>query len=204
METRVPRFVALLMLTLGSVLGSAAPAHAACNEPERSFPAQLRDADSVFSGTVTQVVGDRTDPDERLVYVVNVKRVYQGRIAGETTVRSPSTAADCGLRNIQKGERYVFLAGSANDGGVVDAFSNEGTRPQRPAVMDTVTRVLGQGEPPMAPTQAEIERDREASLTQLDDSTAPGLATTSLPGVGLAVLGLLVLGMARVLGRRRG
>jgi hypothetical protein len=200
MHAPARRLFALTLLALGSVSGvalTASPAWA-CDEPSRPFGVQMRAAEFVFTGTVTQVV----DSGDRNVFVVDVNDVYKGRVTAEATVTSPATRADCGLRGIERGERYVFLAGSASSG-VIEATSDEGTRPQRPAVVKAVTRVLGEGQDPTAPTREDAVRDDPAELTRLDDSGLPSIAVATLPGVALALLGLLVLGVTRALGRSR-
>jgi len=195
------RGLALLLFALGLALLGTAPASAQCETPAPRFRTQLADAAVVFTGKVSQVVGGR-EGDGRVVYVVQVARVYAGRAATETTVTSPASVDECGLQGVRRGRDYVFVAGAEPRSGVVEALSHEGTRRLRDGVRRTVRDVLGRGEPPVAPSELD-PADEEPNLTRVDDSEPPSLMRGALPGAALAGVGLLVLLLARFAGRSR-
>lgn len=197
LPARLPRALALVLIALGCVLLAPSPAYA-CDQPTVGFKKQLRQAELVFDGKVTQSL----ESTDRIVYVVNVRRVYEGEATTETTVTTPLSNDDCGLRGIRDGEQYVFVA-NQTDTGVVRAFSHEGTRRSIPNVLDTVTQVLGDGSDPVPPSALEPLPEPDPELTRVSDSAPPSLGRAAMPGLVLAGVGLLVLLAARLLGRHR-
>ena len=188
------RVMVLVLVALGCVLLTDAPAQA-CDRDVLPLPTALKRAGFVFSGTVEKV----SDVSRSTEYVVQVDRVYEGKVQEKATVVSPATKADCGLTGIRRGDDVMFVAQRGN-GEVIRTRSYEGTRPLTPAVLAAVRTELGTGSKPASSTPDPA--DEPVEMTVVDDSEPMSLAKLALPGAVLLVGGLVTLVLARLLGRR--
>ena len=99
------RVMVLVLVALGCVLFTAAPAQA-CDRPVPPVAKALQGSTSVFSGTVSKV----TSAGDQTTYAVTVDRAYQGRVDEEVMVIAPRTKGDCGLIGIRRGDKVMFVA----------------------------------------------------------------------------------------------
>jgi hypothetical protein len=188
------RMLVLALLVLGCVLAGPAPAYA-CDQPARPFPAQLRDAGSVFTGTVTAVTPSSGD---QVTYAVSVRRVFKGEVHVQTSVVSPAGVARCGLQGIERRRSYLFVS-SQSGSELLVAGSHEGTRRLTPDLRDQVVGRLGAGTAPLPAPGAD---DEGATLTRVDTAgDPPEFLPLALPGLLLVVVGLLALMLARLVSR---
>lgn len=195
------RLMVLVLLALGWVALSPAPAAYACDTASPPRAKQLNQAEAVFTGTVKQVTADPADAGRTTLYVIEVDRVFKGEpIKTEVTVSSPARKARCGLVGVKQGNRYLFVAGSVTKG-MFQARSFQGTQAINREVRSDLKKVLGQGEPP-ADARARSGAD-ELTTTRVDHTSAPSVANMVLPGLVLALVGCLVLVLARLFGRPR-
>lgn len=196
------RLMVLLLLALGWVAISPVAAYA-CETPAPPRTKQLRQAAAVFTGTVSQVAADPGDAGMTTLYVVRVDQVYKGKaVNSEVTVSSPTTREKCGLSGVTEGKRYLFVAGSVTKG-KFQARSFQGTQTLSPEVRTDLSKVLGSGAAP-ADQQSVDDRDDKTVTTERVDSSAPPSAVKAIaPGLLLALLGGLVLGLARFFSRTR-
>ncbi|KQZ76095.1 hypothetical protein [Nocardioides sp. Root151] len=194
------RLMVLVLLALGWVALSPATAYA-CDTPAPQRPQQLKQATAVFTGTVSQVTASPADAGVTTLYVVKVDRVYKGaRVTSEVTVSSPTKRDKCGLVGIRKGSRYLFVARSVT-GADFQARSWQGTQAISPEVRADVEGVLGKGTLPA--DQQTTPEETEVTTQRVDDSAPPGATKAVAPGLLLALIGGVVLVLARFLGRSR-
>jgi hypothetical protein len=177
------------------VLAGGAPAHAA--EPHDKAPVcpkvTVRQSTSaamaVFSGVVSDVQkSPRTDGLPGAIYTqtVTVDLVYQGKVSTETvTVQTDRDRTGCSLGALVKDTEYMFFVTGNGDPWVATGIS--GTRPSTEAVVEHVTRLLGEGAPPIEPAP------ESATFTPVDTSEPQSLARAAAPGAALVVVGLLGL-----------
>lgn len=154
----------------------------------------------VFTGTVTDVAEAAEDGDVTRIYTVKVDRWWRGELPERIRVTSPASAADCGLRGVRKGPTYVFW-GREGAEGQVRALSYEGTRRADDDTARQVTRQLGV--PAQQPVAAEPAPEEPAlTPTVLDDSEPPSVVDSITVPAVVVLVGLLVLGVGALLGRR--
>jgi hypothetical protein len=172
--------------TGGSVAVAAAPR---CPRDGASIQTHTKDADDVFTGSVT----DRARQGDQVVYTVAVDRVYKGDVSTpEVSVTTDRAARACGLPDLAKGSPYVFFT----NGEDLSTTAASGTAPATEARVARVARLLGDGRAPTPPEPDTATFTRVAGApTSLERVAAPGLA--------LVIVGLLGLGLAAGLGRRR-
>lgn len=183
------KLLALLLLVACGVVVTAGPA-AACPASGASFPQQVKRADAVFTGTVS----DRARRGPGIHYTVEVQRSYKGDVDAETTVMTASSPRACGRPDLRDGHDYVFLV--TEDGGDLTIAANSGTASATDGRVARVERLLGQG---TSPTAAEPE---QATFTRVGDPRTSATRVAA-PGVALAIVGLLGLLLVVGLGRRR-
>jgi hypothetical protein len=192
----------LLLLTLlalscaGIALGlTGSPASAACDPRPGPLAGDLKQADVVFTGTVSSV--QKGAAGAPTTYVVAVERTYHGRVESEVTVLTPATAKECGLQDVKAGQRWLFAGTSSPTGVLVE--SDEGSRPLTAAVTRQVRQVLGVGRAPIPVDPSTEPLDPE--LTRVADDDATTFWPLAAPGALVSVAGLVVLAAARALGR---
>ena len=190
------RLLLLTMLALScawiSLLGfTGAPASAACDPSPGPLAGDLREAGVVFTGTLSSV--HKGAAGAPTTYIVAVKRVYRGRIESETTVLTPATVADCGLKGVNVGESWLFVGTASPTGVLVE--SDEGSRPATAAVTRQVTEQLGVGRNPI-PVESSAG-PLEVNLTRVADDGPTRFWPLAMPGAAAVLAGLVVLAAAR-------
>lgn len=187
------RVMVLVLVALGCVLFTEAPAQA-CDRPVPSVSKALQRSTFVFSGTVRKV----TSAGDQTTYAVAVDRVYDGRVDESVMVTAPRTRADCAL-GFGRGDEVMFVTRDGS-GDKFTTTSFEGSRSLTPQVRAAVVDELGRGSKPVPPEPAVEEPPLE--MIVLDDGETMSFAALALPGGILVALGLVVLLMAQVIGRR--
>jgi hypothetical protein len=148
------------------------------------------DASDVFSGTVT----DRQRSGDRLVYTVEVDRVYKGTVdSSEVPVATDRRRGGCGLTDLQTGADYVVMAHS--DGSELTTDQRSGTARATDSYVARVERILGNGHSPTPPPEI------EATFTTVAGEPT-GFARLAAPGIALVIVGVLGLGLVIGLSRR--
>jgi hypothetical protein len=182
---------ALLLAGPGVVTVGAASAPAlGCPAGGGTFQSKTLAADDVFSGAVTA----RHAQGKRVVYTVSVRRVYKGDVAtAEVSVTTKRPDRACGLPRPGRDSPYVFFT-QGND---FTTSRGSGTAPATDGRVAKVERLLGDGRTPTPPEPA------EASFTTVASEPA-SFERVAAPGLALVIVGLLGLGLAVGLGRRRG
>ena len=184
------------------VLGLAVPGTAGAQTPGAAPCKQLTVADSskaamaVFSGEVTDVARqDRPSGQQgaNFIHEVTVGLVYQGRVASENvqvrTDTAPPSAQECGLGKLLIGTEYMFFVDGDGDPWVARGESR--TAPNSEELVAQVERLLGQGQPPVAPTQ------EGAEFTPVGVDEPESFARVAAPGAALVIIGLLGLMLLR-------
>jgi hypothetical protein len=189
----VKRLLLLVLLPLGFVFATPASA-SACDQPAGPLGEDLRGARVVFTGEITKV----SAKSGQNAFTVEVTRTYKGRVPATSTVYSPATVASCGLPRAKVGQEWLFV--SSTKGVDVVTRSYEGSARLTDALTTRVQGVLGEGTPASGstdeePTAADVE------LTRVNADDAVDFWPLALPGVVLAVGGLVLVAAARALGR---
>lgn len=186
------------------VLGTGLPVHAV--KPSKRAPAcppvtvkdSTKAAMAVFSGTVTDVQrSDRTDGLPGAIYTqtVTVDLVYQGQISTETVqVQTDRNRTACSLGALAVNTEYMFFVTGTGQPWVADGIS--GTRPSNDTVVAQVSRLLGEGSPPIQPTP------ETAEFTPVHTSEPQSFRRLAAPGGALVLVGLLGLLVVRGMSRR--
>lgn len=188
------RLLLLALLALSCVLVSQSPA-VACDEAPESLARELRAADLVFAGTITEVAGEPGRRGARVTYSVATTRSWRGDVQETMSVSAPPTVAACGIPSAKVGDQWLFLA-TPDAPGTAVTRSSDGTRPIDDRVRRIVVDRLGPGTVFGAPPA-------EPAYTELSDEDATEFWPLALPGVVLVGAGLAVVAAARALGRRR-
>lgn len=186
-------FAALLLAGCAVVLGQL-PAHA-CSCVTGHTQTQTKQADDVFSGSVTHAKRTRSGGGATMTYDVDVERVYKGDVNTDTVqVTSDRSARTCGLGELPANRRYVFFTKTSGQELTADTCS--GTAPAGGLLVHKVEKLLGGGHPPVPPAP------QKAVFTRVADAQPMSLPRLAAPGVALVIAGLLGLIVVRRLGRR--
>ncbi|WP_205471765.1 hypothetical protein [Nocardioides sp. SYSU D00038] len=198
---RAAAATALVAAVVGVPL--VAPAGPAAAAPTGPCPQQTvqdgtRGARAVFIGTVEESTReDRTGGQRGATFdhVVTVSRVYRGSLTSDARVRTDITPGQCSLGRLTTGEEYVFMV--VGDGNPWVAVGTSGTAPATARLVAQVERLLGAGDPAVAPTP------EAAEITRVADAEPRSFSRLAAPGFALVLLGLLGLVVVRGLGSRR-
>lgn len=154
----------------------------------------------VFTGTVTDVAESASAGQVTRIYTVAVDRWWAGDLPERVRVFSPATAADCGLRGVREGTEQLFFGDEGVDGRI-EALSFQGTTEFTPRAQRDVIELMGsRGEKPAAGDSA--EQPDELAPTVLDTSEPPNVSESITVPAIVVVVGLLLLGLGALLGRR--
>jgi hypothetical protein len=182
---------ALLLVGAGVVVGApgAVGAPPRCPASTDTIQTQTMNAADVFTGTVT----DRKVDGRNVVYTVGVERVFKGDISTpEVTVTTERAARACGLPDLDQDSAYVFFTNGADR----TTSSTSGTASATDARVARVERLLGDGRAPTPP------EPQVATFTPVAGAST-SLERVAAPGLALVIVGLLGLGLAVGLSRRR-
>ncbi|MCW2765012.1 MAG: hypothetical protein JWO11_971 [Nocardioides sp.] len=196
---RYLRLLAALLLAGSCVVLTTVPAHAACSCRGATTQSHTKNAQAVFTGTVTAAVSTRKSGGQQgatFTHHVTVDRVYKGDIASvDVQVATDSaTRSNCGLGKLTADKRYMFFVRGGSD--VWTAESCGGTAPASAKLVSQVERLLGNGRPATPP------EPQRAVFTNVSDGEPATLARAAAPGVALVLVGLLGLIVVRRVGRR--
>jgi hypothetical protein len=193
--TRCLRFLVTALLLAGwAVVAGGEPGAVAaaprCPNSDATIQSQTMDADDVFTGKVT----GRTVDGNRVAYAVTVDRVFKGDVdSTDVTVTTAKSSRACGLPDLAKDSAYVFFT----DGADLTTSRTAGTARATDARVARVERLLGDGRAPTPPEPT------TATFTRVAGEPA-SLQRVAAPGLALVIVGVLGLGLAVGLGRRRG
>ncbi len=194
MSRRLLRAVAAGALALsgsaGVVAVTATEAAAACEQPATSFKRQLRQAQSVFVGTISS----RERSGDTVTYVVDVTSVYAGGIASSPVELTTSARrAECGLPRLEPGDEWLYLTGRGRD---LRADSGSG-----PATDERLTRAEAVLGTPRAIAEPEPEPE-PLQFTPAEASEPLPLSRLVAPGAAALLVGFLGWVAVRRVGRR--
>ena len=189
------RFLAALVLAGVVVVVGGLPAHA-CSCVASSTQSDVKAADDVFTGTVTDVATTGSARRGTVTYDVAVERVYKGGVRSDQVSVTTSRAANlCGLGDLRAERRYLFLARASGSELAIESCSSTGRATGE--LVAKVEKLLGDGRdpsPPAPPTKAEF--------TTVADSRPTSVTRLAAPGAALVLVGLLGLVVVRRLARR--
>lgn len=165
----------------------------------------LEQADAVFEARPFSMSSD----ERRAYYSFEVDRVWKGAIRPRVEIATALHSAACG-RSYQIGTRYVIYARRNRDGEWVDGSCSR-TRVSRSAAEDL--QVLGAGHPPLSNDPVAVdhgETPTEPPRIATPPPTEPPPVSPSRRGCAVEKPhtrglggGLLLLGLAVAIGRRR-
>ena len=184
MEDVLTRLMAVLAFVCCALVATGAPA-SACPKVDSSPAALAKNADAVFTGTVS----DRTRQGPGVHYAVDVQQVYKGDVEEQAELTTPRNPRACGEPDLEPGRDYVFFVTG-------DRIDQHGAAPATDARVARVERLLGPGTSPTPPEKVEAE------LT-LVAGEPTSLSRLAAPGVALVIVGLLGLLLVASLGRRK-
>lgn len=179
--------LALALACSGLVLTQVPAANAVCRcTPVTNVRIEARAADVVFSG----VLVDQRSTRIRTTYSLEVKRIYQGRVAdSRVEVVSDARRSRCGLGDLRLDRPYVVFATGASR---LQSKLCSGTSRATPAYVADVERVLGPGTAiPKPPPPGQDPPKPE--YTRVGDADPPEFTRLAAPGGAMVLLGLLGL-----------
>jgi hypothetical protein len=172
---------ALVLAPVGVVSLGAVPAAAACPVDRSNLAEQAKDANGIFTGTIT----DRTVAGTTVTYVVETDRVYKGEVAEPPVeVSTDARRARCGKPGLRTDKEYVFFV--TRDGEALSVDSRGGTARATGQLVADVEQLFGEGRPAVEP-----EPDPVAFTTVAGDPAE--LRRVAAPGAALVIVGLLGL-----------
>jgi hypothetical protein len=184
MEDVIPRLLAVLLLVCGVVVATGAAA-SACPQVDSSPASLSKNADAVFTGTVSE----RTRQGPGIHYAVEVHQIYKGDVDEQASLTTPRSPRACGEPGLRQGEDYVFFVTG-------DRIDTHGAAPATDRLVGRIERLLGDGRPATPPETA------RATFTVVSGETT-SLQRVAAPGVALVLVGVLGLLFAAAVGRRR-
>lgn len=193
------RLLLLVLFGLGLVLVTPTAA-VACDRPAGPLAQDLRGAKVVFTGRITKIEGRVGRPGGQLTYTLALDTTYKGRVPANARVFSPSTTDACGLRQPKVGQRWLVVSGTTGD--EIVTFSYEGTRRLTDAVATQVTAELGEGTPASETADPDTE-PATVNLVRVAEGDPASFWPLAMPGVVIALGGLVAIALARALGRTR-
>lgn len=166
---------------------SAAQACTCRNQP---LPQQLKRADVVAVGTVTDVAKANNGD----VFTVSVAHAFAGDVSTPLLVR---TGADSCAVTMEPGGRYLVVG--AEQGSTVTTNQCSGTQPVSNDTLRIVQRVLGPGDSVDPPAPQEPS---EPEYTRVADPITDSITTAAMPALIVAALAALLWLLLGFLGRR--
>jgi len=174
---------------LAGTLVTASPSSAAAAPcPPTTLAHDIKTADVVFRGVVTNVRPVRGTGDQRTRnYRVQADRVYKGSLVTDSVTLTARVGTRCAASLLAQDKRYLIFATEEGSQLMATGATARATR----ARTDKVVARLGDGAAPRPtpPATAEFTEVADASPAALSRLLAPGAAL-----VIVSLLGLLVLG----------
>jgi len=174
---------------LAGTLVTASPSSAAAAPcPPTTLAHDIKKADVVFRGVVTNVRPVRGTGDQRTRnYRVQADRVYKGSLVTDSVTLTAMVGTRCAASLLAQDKRYLIFATEEGSQLMATGATARATR----ARTDKVVARLGDGAAPRPtpPATAEFTEVADASPAALSRLLAPGAAL-----VIVSLLGLLVLG----------
>jgi hypothetical protein len=174
---------------LAGTLVTASPSSAAAAPcPPTTLAHDIKKADVVFRGVVTNVRPVRGTGDQRTRnYRVQADRVYKGSLVTDSVTLTARVGTRCAASLLAQDKRYLIFATEEGSQLMATGATARATR----ARTDKVVARLGDGAAPRPtpPATAEFTEVADASPAALSRLLAPGAAL-----VIVSLLGLLVLG----------
>jgi hypothetical protein len=174
---------------LAGTFATASPASAAAAPcPPTTLAHDIKKADVVFRGVVSNVKPVRGARDQRIRnYRVEADRVYQGSLVTERVTVTARVGTRCAAPPLAKDKRYLFFVTEEGSRLMAAGATARASRP----LTDKVVAKLGDGVAPRPtpPATAEFTKVADARPATLSRLLAPGAAL-----VIVSLLGLLVLG----------
>jgi hypothetical protein len=174
---------------LAGILATAAPSSAAAAPcPPTTLAHDIKKADVVFRGVVSNVKPVRGTADQRTRnYRVEADRVYRGSLVTDSVTVTARVGTRCAAPLLAQDKRYLFFVTEKGSQLLATGATARATR----ALTDKLVAKLGDGAVPRPtpPATAEFTKVADASPATLSRLLAPGAAL-----VIVSLLGLLVLG----------
>jgi hypothetical protein len=171
--------LAAFAATLGLVAFWAQDAEACSCMPVKPPAESAESADAVFEG----VVGEPTPEGSRLLFPVEVSRVFKGDIGAQVTIRTADNSAACG-RSYEVGQSYLIYAHQVDDAWGDGLCS----RTRLSAEADEDFAALGPGSSPGGDDGpvAEEPTDPPAESPRIDEPATPPPASPGKRGCTIA------------------
>lgn len=188
---KTPRLLAALALACAAVVMAQVPSHAVCRCVQSDLGTDIKRADAVFSGVVTDSSGT-SGGSAFTTYEIEADTVYKGDV--RTSALEVSSRNDnCSLGDLKADQRYVFFV--AEQGSELRADQCGGTAASSGRLVRQVEQVLGEGSP--LGRSKEPQEPVAVKFTKVADAEPDSLTRTAAPGAALVLVGLLGLLVVR-------